>query len=71
MVVDVPLCPPTTPKVMPMNAQLNFVQGKYTELHSSANGKGLQKIHSDKKMCAFCTFNVSVQESAMFNICVQ
>jgi hypothetical protein len=46
---------------MPMNAQLHFVQGEYTELHSSANVKGLQKIHSDKKMCAFWTVDVSVQ----------
>jgi hypothetical protein len=61
MVVDVPICPHYTPKDKPMNAQLHFVQGEYTELHSLQNVKGLQKIHSDKKMCAFCTVDVSVQ----------
>jgi len=61
MVIDVSLCPTSTPKVMPMNAQLHFVQGECTELHSLANEKGLQKIHIDKKMCAFGTVDVSVQ----------
>ena len=61
MVVDVPFCPPSILKVMPMNAQLHFVHGEYTELQSLANEKGLQKIHSDKKMYAFSTVDVSVQ----------